>query len=41
MKVKKEIPTGSTTERASSGTSTPAQAKRLLVDATKNPTYLK
>jgi hypothetical protein len=35
MKVKKEIPTGRTIERASRGTSIPAQANTLLDDVTK------
>ena len=41
MNVKKEIPTGRTIERASSGTSMPTQANALFVDVTKKSTYLK
>ena len=35
MNVKKEIPTGSTIERVSSGTSSPTSANRLCVEVTK------
>jgi len=35
MKVKKEMPTGRTIERVSSGTSSPTSASRLCVEVTK------